>query len=527
MVSRITGMLRDIVLAFSFGTHEALAALFVAFRLTLVTRRLFGEGALQSAFIPVFEEVRKESYERGSRFFRDLSLLWIGLLSFITILGMIGLWGCLTYGEFEEGTKEIMMLMIMMMPSLIPTCLFGLNISFLQCEKHFFSAGIAPSYFNLVVIIAALILRGKDTASVMPWITFAIVLGCTAQWFASFVPALKLCRDGLKGKILSQIHLFSSDVKRLWLPLALGIVGVGASQINNAIDAIFARVADPEGPAQLWFAIRFQQLPLALFGIALSSAILPPLSRAIQANDREKYAKFLEFGIRQVIAFLLPCTGVLLVIGMAIINCIFGHGGFQSHSVATTTSCLHGYALALVPMGLIIVLGPAFYAQKNYRIPIQGACLSLVSNLVLNSFLVFGLGWKAMSVSIATSISSWLNAAYLYWELKNSFGPLMSNDGVKSCGKSLCATLITSATVWTGIALWTFPPVFFGAWMDSSSLIPKDIISQTWHLSLPLAAFSIGFLGCAWMLGANDVFVFFRRKEIKEKLIETKVTEEI
>ncbi len=512
MLSRISGMVRDIVLAFCFGTHEALAALFIAFRLANLARRLFGEGALQSAFIPLFEDVRKQSHENACRFFRDLSILWTGLLCLLCLISMAGMAALVRYLPIGPGTAEIVQLTVLITPSLIPTCLFGLNISFLQCQKQYFSAAVAPIFFNLVIIASAFSLRGYRPQDIMPLLSCGIVLACVAQWLASFLPVLRQCKATLRDHLFSNLNLRSPEISRLWRPLGLGILGIGASQINNAVDAIFARVADPSGPAQLWFAVRFQQVPLALFGIAVSSAILPPLARAIHANDEPRYRSFLEYGIRQVIALLIPCTGVLFVLGMAMINCIFGHGGFQTDSIIATTGCLHGYALALVPMGLIVVLAPAFYARGNYTIPMRGACLSLALNAVLNSLMVFVFGWGAISVTLATSISSWVNAVYLYAKLTKEVGPLLTPAGMVGCAKTVAASLVTAVLIFVTIAIWTFPPVIFRLWQESGAQIPHTLLAQALHLCAPLCLFGICLYACAYLFGASDILAIGQRQ---------------
>ncbi len=513
MLSRISGMLRDIALAFCFGTHEALAALFVAFRLANLARRLFGEGALQSAFIPLFEDVRKESPEIACRFFRDLSILWTILLCLLCLISMAGLATFLHYIPVSPGAAEILDLTVLIIPSLIPTCLYGLNISFLQCHKQYFTAAVAPIFFNAVFIVSAFTLCRYTPQNIMPLLSCGIVLACAAQWLASFLPVVRRCKAILRDNLFSNINLRSPAISRLWRPLVLGLLGIGASQINNAVDAIFARVADLEGPAQLWFAVRFQQVPLALFGIAVSSAILPPLSRAIHANDEKKYRSFLEYGLRQVIALLVPCTGVLLVAGMAMINCVFGHGGFHTDSIIATTGCLHGYALALVPMGLIVVLAPAFYAKGNYIIPMRGACISLILNAVLNSIMVFILGWGSISVTIATSISSWVNAVYLYSKLSDELGGLLSSDGRLSCMKTVLASIATTALVFVTVSMWSFPPVLFRMWTSSGALIPHTFFAQLMHLCAPLSLFAICLFICARLFRAGDILSLGTGKE--------------
>jgi len=510
MLSRISGMLRDIVLAFCFGTHEALAAFFVAFRLAHLARRLFGEGALQSAFIPLFEEIRKDSYVQGCRFFRDLSILWTILLIVACCLSgaVLSAWQHLV--SPEGGTAEILTLTILMLPSLIPTCLFGLNISFLQCQKQYFAAGVAPAFFNLVIIGTALLFSGSGPKEIMPVLSIGVIVACVAQWAAAFLPVFWQCKETLGKQLFSGIALRSPEIKRLWHPLMLGLLGIGASQINNAIDALLARAADPEGPAQLWFSIRFQQLPLALFGIAVANAILPPLSRAIQANDRGRYHKFLEYGLKNVLALLAPCTGLLIVCGMAMINCIYGHGDFQAHSVISTTGCLQGYTLGLIPTGLILVLAPAFYARGNYTIPMRGACLSLVLNTLLNTILVFGFGWGAISVAVATSISAWINASYLYLHLRKDLGPLLSQEGMVSCLRTCMVSLTTSALVFATIALWFSTPVFFHAFDPSTTAVPQGLFQQGIHLGVPMALFGLSLLLFAKIFKAQDILAIAR-----------------
>ncbi len=513
-LSRVSGMIRDVILAFSFGTHEALAALFVAFRLSHVCRRLFGEGALQSAFIPLFEEVRKESNEKAFVFFRDMTALWTTFLTLFTLLSMASLAIARAYIPFSEGTDEIISLMIILMPSLLPICLFGLNSSLLQCEKRYFTVGIAPTFFNLVIAFVALALHSFDPREAMPYVAVSIVVGCLFQWLATFIPALRSTENVLgKVRLFKNVSFFSPDIKRLWGPLTLGLIGVGASQINNAVDALFARAADPEGPAQLWFGLRLQQLPLALFGIALSGALLPPLSRAIQSENKSRYVHFLEFAIRRVIALLLPCTAFLLIVGMSAINAIYGRGDFQAHSVMTTTGCLHGYALALIPMGLIIVLAPAFYAKRNYSVPTKGACISLITNALFNAFFVFVLGWKAVSVAVATSLSSWINALYLYKKLTQDFGPVLSASGQRSCRRIVIAVTIASGITWLFLVCTSGIPILFNHFYESALLLPRTLVPQIISVVVPSAVFMATLIGISLLLKVQDITHILKTKE--------------
>lgn len=424
-VSRITGMFRDISMAYAFGTKPSVAAFMVAFRFAHLLRRLFGEGALQSAFIPEFEALRHQSEERAFTFFRDL----IATLSFFLVV-LIGLTcavlsSFLLWGHLHPDNSEIVYLTLLMLPSLLFICLFGLNASLLQCEKIYFIPSFAPVAFNIVWIIAVFFLKDLPVEEAMPWLSFGVVIACLFQWLLTVPLTLK----GTK-RILSSscppLSFRSTDLQRLWKPLSLGILGVAASQINNAVDSLFAHFAEPEGPALLWYAIRIQQLPLALFGIAIAGAVLPPLSRAIKALEIEKYNHFLQDALCRSWTFMLPLNAALFLMGDLSISFLYGHGDFQIDAMTKTTYCLWAYGIGLIPSALVLVLAPASYAQSNYILPAIASFSTMILNLILNTLCITILNWGAISVALATSVSAWANLFFLGWKLSNKETPLFS-----------------------------------------------------------------------------------------------------
>lgn len=435
VISRITGLLRDMVLAFCFGTNEAIAALFVAFRLSQVCRRLFGEGALQSAFVPVFEELRSDSEARAFYFFRNTSVFLSLFLFFFISMTALGLLVVQKYVAFQPDNLEIVNLTIILLPTLFFICLFGLNISLLQCQKRYFISGVAPAFFNVAVIIGSIVYRNQDPRKAIPQVALFLILGCALQWFSTFLPVLKILKGTLKEHFFKGLKLFSTDLKKLIKPITLGFLGAGATQVNNAIDSLFARYADLEGPAQLWYALRIEQLPLAFFGIAFSGALLPPLARSISSGKVAEYLHFLEFAVRKVFALLIPSTCLVLIVASPLISSIYGYGDFDAHSVLSTSRCLYGYILGLCPQGIIIIIAAAFYAKKNYRIPAIGAIFSLVLNVLLNSIFIFAFDMKAQSVAFATSISAWVNVLFLYFYVVKDFGQIITPDGKKEIAK--------------------------------------------------------------------------------------------
>lgn len=441
VLSRLSGMLRDMSMAYAFGTHSSIAGFMVAFRFAHLFRRLLGEGALQSTFIPEFEALRHESLQRALAFFGQLLLALAITLITIIGLGCSGLAASLWWGHFSSSNQQIIFFSLLMLPSLFFICLFGLNASLLQCEKIYFIPSIAPVAFNCVWIASVFGVRHLSPDVAMPWLAGGVALACFCQWLFTVPHTWKILSQVPRCSWLKARPFFSKDLRLFIKPLSLGILGVAASQVNHAIDSVFARFAEAEGPALLWYAIRLQQLPLALFGIAVAGAVLPPLSRALREHRWDDYHHFLHDALRRTWIFVLPFMAALFVMGDSAVNLIYGRGDFGLHSVAGTTSCLWAYNIGLLPAALVLVLAPASYAQNNYFLPAISSVMTMLLNLVLNTFFITSLGWGAMSIAIATSLSAWANFFWLSWVLSRKISlstPFFSKD----CLISSLATLV-------------------------------------------------------------------------------------
>lgn len=420
LLSRLTGMLRDISMAYAFGTQSSIAAFMVAFRLAHLLRRLFGEGALQSAFIPEFETLRHQSEQRAFTFFRDLTSVLSLFLIILIGIGCATLTALLWWGNLDANNQEIIYLTLLMLPSLLFICLFGLNASFLQCEKSYFIPSVAPVAFNGIWIISVLSLKEVPAKQAMPWLSLGVIIACFFQWLLTVPYTRQSLKQVLSPSGFIPSGFSSPDLRQLIKPLSLGILGVAASQINNAIDSVFARFAETEGPAFLWYAIRIQQLPLALFGIAIAGAVLPPLSRALKAQKREEYHIFLHDALYRTWTFMLPLTAALFVMGDMGVNILYGRGDFGPEAVIHTTYCLWAYGLGLIPSALVLILAPASYAQSNYSLPAIASFVTMLLNAFLNTLFIVAFHWGAISVALATSLSAWVNLCILGWNLSRS-----------------------------------------------------------------------------------------------------------
>lgn len=446
-LSRVSGLLRDVAMAFAFGTSSSIAALMVAFRFAHLFRRILGEGAMQSAFIPKFEEMRRESKKRALQFFCDLALLLSLALFLLTLAAVAALFFAYRWVA-SQGAKEILFLTIILMPSLFFICLYGLNSALLQCEKIYFLPSAAPVAFNLVWVAGTLLFSPYGAEEATLYLAGAIAIACGAQWLMTLPAVLQIVKG--EGALFSLKTLFrnrgvSDDILQLLTPLSLGIAGVAAAQVNSALDPLFARIADPEGPAYLWYAMRLQQLPLSLFGVAFSSALFPPLARAAKKGDSASFRYFLALAVKRCTLFILPATFAYFALAESCVSALFGIGDFGSRSILCTSKALTAYSAGLLPSCLVILLAPAFYALGDYRTPALATAASVALNCSLNSLFVIGLGLGASAVALATSIAAWLNFAILFALLSRRCGAFLGSEEWILAIRAAAVSLLSAA----------------------------------------------------------------------------------
>jgi len=493
LLSRFSGMARDVAMAFCFGSAPEIAAFMVSYRLANLFRRLLGEGNLQAGFVPEFESLKAESRPRAIQFYREVSFS-LGIVLVGLILVLEGLfWAC--WHWVSSDWKNIVELAMWMVPGLFFICQSALNGSLLQCEKKYFLPAAAPVAFNCVWIVAAVSVWNLPKEEGVRWLALAVTGAFAIQWLATAIEGKKIL-----GKSSERPKLFSDHWKKLLKPLSLGIIGVGAVQFNSALDAIFARLADPEGPAFLWYAIRIEQLPLALFGIALSGALLPPLSRAIKSGDLGRYLQLLQSSLRHSALLMVVCFFGILALGGVGVNLLYGHGDFNSSDVRSTLHCLWAYGLGLVPSVFVLLLASGFYAQKSYRQPTLAALASVGLHIFLNALFVFAFKWGAVSVALSTSAAAFLNAALLTRGLQEKVGEIFTASFWRFFLKiALCCAIPAAICYEMGLF-----------WMKGE--FPRSFALQAMQFAV-LSGVYLGGVGVlVWRLKIEEFSVLFKRK---------------
>ncbi|MCH9620888.1 MAG: lipid II flippase MurJ [Chlamydiia bacterium] len=443
-MSRLTGMVRDLSMAYCFGVSSAVGIFLIAFRLSNLLRRLFGEGALLNGFIPFFEAKRRKDPKGGAYFFRDV--FWsLGLVLLMIVVGLELLLVPLCYSGFVSQTvAETLFLLIIQLPGLIFICLFGLSMALLQCEKNFFIPGVAPVAFNLIWIGTVWAVCGYAPDAAMQWLSIAVVFAFAFQWVVTIPSVKRYISSLISVKEWFSPKLFGHDLKLMISPVLYGVIGVAAVQINSSLDVLMARFVSPAGPALLSYAHRVQQLPIALFAIAISAALMPALTRSIKRDLLDEYRSLLQYGLKRMYSILFPGMIGIFVLGLASINLLYGRGEFSSDAVYNTTMCLWAYGMGLIPISFILLLAPAYYSRRDYRTPMIGSLISVSVNTTLNAIMIFVLKWPVMFIAVATSITAYVNLWFLIRRLHIKIFKKLKESFIKITLASICAGTVTA-----------------------------------------------------------------------------------
>lgn len=515
LLSRISGLGRDLSMAFAFGDHPSVAAFMIAFRFSNLLRRLIAEGPFQLAFVPFFEGLRTQDTVRANFFFRRLTLLMALLLIVITGLAEGMMTFLSSFWQISDANQEIISLTAWLAPAIIFICLYGLNISLLQCYDCFFISTFAPFICNAIWIFAALYLRNQEPQLAMPSLAKFVAIGFIGQWLVTLPQTLKRVSAHWKEWLSFSIP---PEVKELAKILSLSALGVGATQVNAFIDVLFARYADLQGPVYLWYAIRVQQLALAIFGIACVTTIVPRLSRAIKNHDFTNAYHYFSFSYQRIITVMLPCMFALIALGGVVCNLIYGRGSFSEMAVSQTTLCLWAYGCGLVPTTMVMLFSATLYAYSNFRIPTVISIISMSINLSLNALFVLGFHWGAVSTAIATALSAWINCILLQYQLRR-IGWRANYSLLRvlhMAGAGLFAFLLAMA------AQHVFShPTLISLFTSGTASFPRGIVWQLPDLLVEGSFFLIGLIGYAYLFRNQDLLTFLkeffqRKKAIKQ-----------
>jgi len=409
--SRVLGLVRDIVLANSVGASAGADAFFVAFKIPNFLRRLFGEGAFAQAFVPVFSETREKDGEASVKRLIDQVAGRFGLiLVAISILGvLLAPWIAMLFAPgFSDDPGKLTLtadLLRWTFPYLGFICFVAFAGGILNSVGRFAVPAATPIFLNLSLIGSALFLVPLVSPSVMG-LAIGVAIAGLIQLLIQIPP---LIAAGLLPKpSLQADHPGVSKILKLMVP---ALFGVSVSQINLLLDTVLASLLVSGSVSWLYYSDRLMELPLGVIAIAVSTVILPKLSREFAQDDLNASRQTQSWAIWVVLVLGLPCAAALAVFGELILSTLFQYGAMTVTDIEASALSLMAYAAGLPAFMMIKVLAPHYFAHQDTKTPVRIGLIAMTANMGFNLILVWSL--DHVGLALATSLSAWVNAMLL------------------------------------------------------------------------------------------------------------------
>lgn len=445
MLSRIMGMVRDMVVSRLFGAGLATDAFFAAFQIPNMLRRFFAEGALTAAFVPTFSSVLKQQGDEKARELANIcfTLLTV-LMAGITLAGIVFspyIVGLMFPGFMAEpGKFELAVLLNrLMFPYIFFISLVALCMGILNTLRHFFTPAISTVFLNISMILAALCLNRFFEVPITS-LAIGVLLGGLFQLIIQ-LPVL-----WQKGFPIRPVFDFSNpEVRKIALLMLPSVFGVGVYYLNITVGSILASLLPQGSVSYLYYAQRLFEFPQGIFTVSVAQAVLPSMSKQAAEGDLEGMKDSLSFALRLTLFFTIPAMAGLMACSIPILSLLFMGGAFDYSKVANSAEALLYYSLGLSFVALTRVLAPAFFALNDTKTPVLTAFIAFLLNLCLSLALMGPL--RHGGLALATTISACGNMLMLLWFLRRKIGSFGGRNIMLTGLKSIAAAVPMTAVV--------------------------------------------------------------------------------
>ncbi len=446
-LSRVLGFIRDILIARYLGSTVIADAFFVAFRIPNFFRRVLAEGAYSAALIPVFSGVvlnPKDEREASDFVENTTSMLLFAtvVLTIIFFFGMPYIIQVLAPGFTDN--KEAYELAVhfgkIIFPYIIFISLAAHFTSINNVHEHFAAGAFAPAILNISFILSLFFITPFVT-TVGHALSYGVLIGGVLQFLYLYRSVLNFYRPRIRIPILNE------KLKKFFKLFLPGVIGSGVIQLNIVIGTIIASFLPVGAISHIYYADRLNQLPLAIFGIALGIVLLPSLSKAIKSSNQETIHNIQNRSLEFSLLISLPSAIGLFILSEPIIYILFERGAFLQEDTFYTAKVLGYFALGLPAYIIIKVLVSCFFAREDTKTPLYISIVSVITNIVLSLLLIESM--REMGIALATAISAWANVLLLYFFLaiRNhmQFDDLLFKNSIK--------ILLNSAILFVGVYL--------------------------------------------------------------------------
>jgi putative peptidoglycan lipid II flippase len=471
MVSRVLGLIRDIVIARVFGVGDGTDAFFLANRIPNFLRRLFAEGAFNQAFVPVLSEYRaNNSHSEVQQLVNSVAgVLGLILLVITALVVVAAPWISvpIAYGFMDEPEKfELFVQMLRLtFPYLLLISMTAFCGSILNSYDRFAVPALTPALLNISLIACALLLApymGRPELALAWGVLLAGVVQLLFQLpFLAKVNLFPLPRLNTK-------HEGVKRIKTLMIP---ALFGVSVSQINLLLDAFIASLLMSNAVSWLYYSDRLVELPLGVFGIAIATVVLPSLSRKHASQSMDEFAHTLDWALRLVCLISIPATLALMVISEPLLVTLFQNDNFSAEDVIRVTASLQAYAFGLIAYMGIKIFAPGYFSRQDTKTPVKIGIFAMASNMVLNLVLVFGFDLGHVGLALATSLAAFINAGLLFAGLWRK----------KLIHRQSGWMLFALRVVFANTLLVVFLVLVSGDWQE---WLVWDITTRVWQLAI-------------------------------------------
>jgi len=457
MLSRILGLVRDMVLLNVFGAGGMMDAFLVAFKIPNFLRRLFAEGAFSQAFVPVLSEYKTTKTHEDvqiliSRVSGTLMLILGTLTTFSVVAAPLVIFVFAPgFHDSPEKFHVAVELLRLTFPYLFFISLTAFAGSVLNSYGSFATASFSPVLLNLTMIASAWWL-----VPYMPVPVMALGWGVMAAGLIQLaiqIPELV----HKKLLIMPKIDFRHEGVQRILKLMLPALFGVSVVQINLLLDTVLASFMHVGSVSWLYTAERMTELPLGLIGIAIATVILPSLSAIHAKQEHEKFEAMIDWAMQVIVLVGVPASLAMMILAGPMIQALFQHGAFNSYDVDMTVWALRGLSGGILAFMLIKIFAPGFYARQDTKTPVKIGLIAVVANMGFNLILVgifYLLKWPLHSaLSLASTCSAFLNAGMLYYALKRDgvfkVGPHWQMIAFRYlCGNMLMAVVLVYGLQW-------------------------------------------------------------------------------
>jgi putative peptidoglycan lipid II flippase len=507
LVSRITGLVREQLMAAMFGVNAMTDAFNVAFRIPNLFRRILGEGAFSQAFVPVLATAKAQHGEEATKQLVDrvaTLLVWALLLlcALGVVLAPLLVWGMASGLQKDpQGYHLTVVMTRFMFPYIGFMSLVAMASGVLNTWRQFAIPAATPVLLNVSMIGGAWLLAPWLQTKGWPPIyamAMGVMLGGVLQ-LAVQIPALHalgmLPRIGLTWQAV-RLAAADPETRRIGSLMMPALLGVGVAQISLLINTQIASHLPTGSVSWLTYADRLMEFPTAMLGVALGVVLMPQLSAARASGDTQQYSALLDWGLRIVVLLAVPCAVGLLAFAKPLVAVLFHYGAFTENDVLQTSRSLMGWGAGLLGLVAIKVLAPGFYANQDTKTPVRIAIGVLIITQMLN--LVFVPWFQQAGLSLSIGLGAMINASLLLWGLlrRKTYQP------EPGWGRFLLQVLAGAALLVIYL-LWVVDAV---DWIG----LRAESLKRIAILAISLLGAAALYLGAVWAAGLN-VRQFLRR----------------